>query len=128
MGHYIPNFITIINNSIKNNRNYCRIPYTSVGTRLASLLFSTGYLLYYRIIDVTNSDHIYVFMKNDTIISVIFKLKLISKSTNYIYWTCKRLWNESSIANIITNYIISTSKGVFFGTTALAFHLGGKVL
>jgi len=58
----------------------------------------------------------------------LFQIKLISKSGNNIYWSIKKLIQEHIAADTITDYVLSTSKGILFSTTALEYGIGGKVL
>lgn len=128
LSNYIANFISIINYSIITRRNYCRVIHTSMGTRIVSLLFNKGYISFYRYIRTLNRNYIYISFKYHLMSNPLFQIKLVSKSGNNIYWSLKKLIQEHLSADTITDYVLSTSKGIIFSDTAMEYGVGGKVL
>ena len=128
LSNYIANFVSIINYSIITRRNYCRVIHTNMGARIVSLLFNKGYISFYRYIRTLNKEYIYVSLKYHLMLNPLFQIKLVSKSGNNIYWSLKKLIQEHLSADTITDYVLSTSKGLLFSNTALEYGIGGKVL
>lgn len=128
LSNYIANFVSIINYSIITRRNYCRIIHTNVGVRIVSLLFNKGYISFYRFIKTINRNYIYISLKYHLMFNPLFQIKLVSKSGNNIYWSLKKLIQEHYSADTITDYVLSTSKGLLFSSNAVEYRVGGKVL
>jgi ribosomal protein S8 len=125
---YISNFIAILNYAIKTKRIYCRIVYTKLGQRLTSLLFKHGYILNYRIISNTSYSFIYIQLKRINGFNPLLSIQLVSKPTNIIYWSVDRLIEECSRSGELTQYVLSTSKGLLLSNNAISARLGGKIL
>lgn len=128
LSNYIANFVSIINYSIITRRSYCRIIHTNVGVRIVSLLFNKGYISFYRFIKTIDRNYIYISLKYHLMLNPLFQIKLVSKSGNNIYWSLKKLIQEHLSADTITDYVLSTSKGLLFSNTAVEYRVGGKVL
>lgn len=128
ISNYVANYVAILNYAIKTNRLYCRILYTKYGEKITSLLFRSGYILSYRIINENNYSYIYIQLKQVNMFNPLLQLKLISRPKNNVYWTVKRLTNECLWSNNATIYILSTSKGLLFSNNAIEHNVGGKVL
>jgi ribosomal protein S8 len=128
INNYIANYVAVLNYALKTRRIYCRILYTKLGDRLCSLLFTHGYILNYRVISNLTYSFIYIQLKRVNSLNPLFSLQLISKPTNVIYWTIDRLMDECSRSGILTQYVLSTSKGLLFSNNAIASRVGGKVL
>lgn len=128
LSNYIANFVSIINYSIITKRNYCRVIHTNLGVRIVSLLFDKGYISFYRFVNSISNRYIYIGFKYELMLNPLFQIKLVSKSGNYIYWSLKKLIQEHMDAESITDYLLTTSKGIIFSDRALEYGIGGKVL
>jgi ribosomal protein S8 len=126
--NYIANYVAILNYAIKTKRIYCRIVYTKLGERLTSLLFKHGYILMYRILPQMTFSFIYIQLKKIHSFNPLFNVQLVSKPTNLIYWTVDRLIDECARSGVLTQYVLSTPKGLLLSNNAIAARLGGKVL
>jgi ribosomal protein S8 len=125
---YISNYIAILNHALRTKRIYCRVLYTKLGYRLTSLLFKHGYILHYRIISTISYSHIYIQLKRSNGLNPLLSVHMISKPTNIIYWSVIRLMEECSRGGELTQYVLSTSKGLLLSNNAISLQLGGKVL
>jgi ribosomal protein S8 len=128
INNYIANYVAMLNYAIKTKRIYCRILYTKLGERLSSLLFVHGYILNYRIISNYTYSYIYIQLKRITSFNPILSVQLISKPTNVIYWTIDRLMDECNRSGELTQYVLSTSKGLLLSNNAISSRVGGKIL
>lgn len=125
---YISNYISILNHAIRTKRIYCRIAYTKLGHRITSLLFKHGYILHYRVISNISYSFIYIQLKRLNAFNPLLSINLVSKPTNVIYWSVDRLMDECIRAGELTQYVLSTSKGLLFSNNAISARLGGKIL
>jgi len=128
INNYIANYVAMLNYAIKTKRIYCRILYTKLGERLSSLLFIHGYILNYRIISNCTYSYIYIQLKRIISFNPLLSIQLVSKPTNVIYWTIDRLMDECNRAGELTQYVLSTSKGLLLSNNAIASRVGGKIL
>lgn len=128
LSNYIANFVAILNYSIITKRNYCRVLHTNLGLRIISLLFGKGYISFYRFVNTISKKYIYIGFKYELMLNPLFQIKLISKSGNYVHWSLKKLTQEHMDSESITDYLLSTSKGILFSVQALEYGIGGQVL
>lgn len=128
INNYIANYVSILNYAIRTKRIYCRILYTKLGERLTSLLFKNGYLLNYRIISNISYSYIYIQLKHINSFNPLLNIQLISKPTNCIYWSVDKLSEECSRCGSLTQYMLSTCRGLLLSNNAIAARVGGKIL
>ena len=126
--NYIANYVAIVHYSIITRRMYCRILHTNIGERLTSILYKQGYFLMYRIIPQGTISYIYIQLKHARAFMPLLSIKLVSKPTNLIYWTIDRLLEETARGGALTQYMLSTSKGLLLSSNAISLGVGGKVL
>lgn len=118
--------ISSMNLAIKNNKLYCKVPYTLFNYRILDILLKEGYL--YSITILKERDYlISVKLKYYHNKNVLRYLKQLSKPGDKTYWSYKKLKLFSSYNNK-QKLIISTNKGIMTSEQALNDHLGGEVL
>jgi ribosomal protein S8 len=124
----ISNLLSIITNTIKNNKNELLLRCDHSLLDIISVLYKEGYILSYKIIINNNNSWIYVVLNKKNGNFLIKKIKRISKPSQRSFCSLVTLKNLYSFSNGETNYIISTSRGIFTGKSCLAHGFSGEIL
>jgi len=126
--HYLANYISILNHAVITKRYHCRALHTTIGERVTSMLLQQGYIAGYRIINMGSYSYIYIQLKVSNTFNPLKTIKLISKPTNRVFWTCQKLTKHCTRTHNLTQYLLSTPYGLLFSKDAIASHTGGEVL
>lgn len=124
----LSNFSSIVMNTIKNNKNELIVPYNELVYSIVHLLYKEGYVVGYKIMNINNSLYVYSQLRKQNGLVLIHKIKRVSKPSQKKYCTLVQLKKIYSFCNGDTNYIISTSKGIFSGKTCIERGLSGELL
>lgn len=124
----LSNFSSIVMNTIKNNKNELIVPYNELVYAVIQLFYMEGYIISYKIMNINNHLYVYSQLKKQNGLFLIHKIKRISKPSQKKYCTLLQLKKIYTFCNGDTNYIISTSKGIFSGKTCIQLGLSGELL
>jgi ribosomal protein S8 len=123
--HLISNLIYKINYGTIRRIRFIIINYNDSVLELLEILYNTGVIRSYRIIDNLK---VKIYLKY-YLCHFSFKLSVISTPGNRIYWTLNKLSKNYNIKNFSGFYIISTQKGLLTSDYCLTNRLtGGEIL
>ena len=124
----IADYLTRIRNASLTGHKVVEIPSSKVKNEITKILFDEGYIMSYKIIEIKdNQDIIKIALKYDGLTNepVIRKIQRISRPGLRKYSGSK---NIPRILNGLGISIVSTSKGVMTGKTALKNKIGGELI
>tara|TARA_B100001248_G_scaffold5401_1_gene3831 strand:+ start:144 stop:545 length:402 start_codon:yes stop_codon:yes gene_type:complete len=124
----IADYLTRIRNASLTGHKVVEIPSSKMKNEITKILFDEGYIMSYKIVEIKdNQDIIKIALKYDGLTSepVIKKIQRISKPGLRKYSGTK---NIPRILNGLGISIVSTSKGVMTGKTALKNKIGGELI
>lgn len=123
--HIISNLVCKINNGSKRRLRFIIINYNSKILDVLKLLYDTGAIRGYHIID---SNKLRIYLKYN-LRSERIKLSMISTPGNKIYWSLNKLSQYYSRNNFAGFYIVSTIKGLRSSDYCLINKIiGGEIL
>ena len=124
----IADYLTRIRNASLTGHKVVEIPSSKMKNEITKILFDEGYIMSYKIIEIKdNQDIIKIALKYDVLTNepVIRKIQRISRPGLRKYSGSK---NIPRILNGLGISIVSTSKGVMTGKTALKNKIGGELI
>ena len=124
----IADYLTRIRNASLTGHKVVEIPSSKMKNEITKILFDEGYIMSYKIVEIKdNQDIIKIALKYDGLTNepVIRKIQRISKPGLRKYSGIK---NIPRILNGLGISIVSTSKGVMTGKTALKNKIGGELI
>jgi len=124
----IADYLTRIRNASLTGHKVVEIPSSKMKNEITKILFDEGYIMSYKIIEIKdNQDIIKIALKYDGLTNepVIRKIQRISRPGLRKYSGSK---NIPRILNGLGISIVSTSKGVMTGKTALKNKIGGELI
>jgi len=124
----IADYLTRIRNASLTGHKVVEIPSSKMKNEITKILFDEGYIMSYKIVEIKeNQDIIKIALKYDGLTNepVIRKIQRISKPGLRKYSGTK---NIPRILNGLGISIVSTSKGVMTGKTALKNKIGGELI
>ena len=124
----IADYLTRIRNASLTGHKVVEIPSSKMKNEITKILFDEGYIMSYKIIEIKDSqDIIKIALKYDGLTNepVIRKIQRISRPGLRKYSGTK---NIPRILNGLGISIVSTSKGVMTGKSALKNKIGGELI
>ena len=124
----IADYLTRIRNASLTGHKVVEIPSSRMKNEITKILFDEGYIMSYKIVEIKdNQDIIKIALKYDGLTNepVIRKIQRISRPGLRKYSGTK---NIPRILNGLGISIVSTSKGVMTGKTALKNKIGGELI
>ena len=124
----IADYLTRIRNASLTGHKVVEIPSSKMKNEITKILFDEGYIMSYKIVEIKdNQDIIKIALKYDGLTNepVIRKIQRISRPGLRKYSGSK---NIPRILNGLGISIVSTSKGVMTGKTALKNKIGGELI
>ena len=124
----IADYLTRIRNASLTGHKVVEIPSSKMKIEITKILFDEGYIMSYKIVEIKdNQDIIKIALKYDGLKNepVIRKIQRISRPGLRKYSGSK---NIPRILNGLGISIVSTSKGVMTGKTALKNKIGGELI
>lgn len=124
----IADYLTRIRNASLTGHKVVEIPSSKMKNEITKILFDEGYIMSYKIVEIKDSqDIIKIALKYDGLTNepVIRKIQRISRPGLRKYSGSK---NIPRILNGLGISIVSTSKGVMTGKTALKNKIGGELI
>ena len=124
----IADYLTRIRNASLTGHKVVEIPSSKMKNEITKILFDEGYIMSYKIVEIKdNQDIIKIALKYDVLTNepVIRKIQRISRPGLRKYSGSK---NIPRILNGLGISIVSTSKGVMTGKTALKNKIGGELI
>ena len=124
----IADYLTRIRNASLTGHKVVEIPSSKMKNEITKILFDEGYIMSYKIVEIKgNQDIIKIALKYDGLNNepVIRKIQRISRPGLRKYSGTK---NIPRILNGLGISIVSTSKGVMTGKTALKNKIGGELI
>tara|TARA_B100000941_G_scaffold275060_1_gene236640 strand:- start:879 stop:1280 length:402 start_codon:yes stop_codon:yes gene_type:complete len=124
----IADYLTRIRNASLTGHKVVEIPSSKMKNEITKILFDEGYIMSYKIVEIKdNQDIIKIALKYDVLTNepVIKKIQRISRPGLRKYSGSK---NIPRILNGLGISIVSTSKGVMTGKTALKNKIGGELI
>ena len=124
----IADYLTRIRNASLTGHKVVEIPSSKMKNEITKILFDEGYIMSYKIIEIEdNQDIIKIALKyyGTTNEPVIRKIQRISRPGLRKYSGTKSI---PRILNGLGISIVSTSKGVMTGKTALKNKIGGELI
>ena len=124
----IADYLTRIRNASLTGHKVVEIPSSKMKNEITKILFDEGYIMSYKIVEIKdNQDIIKIALKYDGLTNepVIKKIQRISRPGLRKYSGSK---NIPRILNGLGISIVSTSKGVMTGKTALKNKIGGELI
>ena len=124
----ISDYLTRIRNASLTGHKVVEIPSSKMKNEITKILFDEGYIMSYKIVEIKdNQDIIKIALKYDVLTNepVIKKIQRISRPGLRKYSGSK---NIPRILNGLGISIVSTSKGVMTGKTALKNKIGGELI
>ena len=124
----IADYLTRIRNASLTGHKVVEIPSSKIKNEITKILFDEGYIMSYKIVEIKdNQDIIKIALKYDGLTNepVIRKIQRISRPGLRKYSGSK---NIPRILNGLGISIVSTSKGVMTGKTALKNKIGGELI
>ena len=121
-------YLNRIRNASLTGHKVVEIPSSKMKNEITKILFDEGYIMSYKIIEIKdNQDIIKIALKYDGLTNepVIRKIQRISRPGLRKYSGSK---NIPRILNGLGISIVSTSKGVMTGKTALKNKIGGELI
>jgi ribosomal protein S8 len=119
----VSNFVAIINQAVKTNKNTIFVPYTRVTLNLCSLFYREGLIYVYQIDYKENKIKICINQLDNNFI--FFKVRRISKPSRKIYWPINKLKNK--VIKEGRFYILSTNIGLITSNQALIKNVSGEI-
>ena len=124
----IADYLTRIRNASLTGHKVVEIPSSKMKNEITKILFDEGYIMSYKIVEIKdNQDIIKIALKYDGLTNepVIRKIQRISRPGLRKYSGTK---NIPRILNGLGISIVSTSKGVMTGKSALKNKIGGELI
>ena len=124
----IADYLTRIRNASLTGHKVVEIPSSKIKNEITKILFDEGYIMSYKIVEIKdNQDIIKIALKYDGLTNepVIRKIQRISRPGLRKYSGTK---NIPRILNGLGISIVSTSKGVMTGKSALKNKIGGELI
>jgi len=123
--HSISNLISKINYGVQKRLRFLNIQLDYVTLKLLHMLYTNGVIRSYRILDDRRvSIYFKYFLCNK-----VFKISIVSKPGNRIYWSVNKLLKNYNKNNFSGFYIISTQKGLYTSNKCiLEDHISGEIL
>ncbi len=124
----IADYLTRIRNASSTGHKVVEIPSSKMKNEITKILFDEGYIMSYKIVEIKdNQDIIKIALKYDGLTNepVIRKIQRISRPGLRKYSSTK---NIPRILNGLGISIVSTSKGIMTGKTALKNKIGGELI
>ena len=121
-------YLTRIRNASLTGHKVVEIPSSKIKNEITKILFDEGYIMSYKIVEIKdNQDIIKIALKYDGLTNepVIRKIQRISRPGLRKYSGTK---NIPRILNGLGISIVSTSKGVMTGKSALKNKIGGELI
>lgn len=128
MSNLLSNFISIIKNSLLNNRLHIVFPYNKLILDIIKLLYNQGYLVGYKITNTNKHTYISCILKKVEGNYCIHDIKQISKPSQRVYYNINRLSKVNTLSKGDTTYIISTPYGVLSDKLCLSKRISGEIL
>jgi ribosomal protein S8 len=125
IGNYlISNLISKINYGANKRLRFIKVNLNNLTLDILEILYINGIIRSYRV----ENNNVYVYYKY-YLSQSIFKLKIISKPGNRIFWTLNKLLLNYNNNNFSGFYIISTKNGLYTSDFCLNKNIsGGEVL
>lgn len=124
--------LSVLSSTIKstliNNKVEFIVPFNKLVYDIIHLFYKDGYISSYKILNLTNKSYIFCILKKENDITLIHSLQRISTPGQKKYTTYSHLKKIYTYIQGDTNYIISTSSGVYSGKICLIRKLSGEIL
>jgi small subunit ribosomal protein S8 len=121
----ISSFVACLNQSSKAKKKTTVVRYSRMVEKICSILYRKGYLLGYKVI---NNHYIAVELKYYNNLPLIHGLKRISRPGRRIYMSNTQIKNLHTYIHGDSEYVITTSSGVYTAKECIIRGLSGEVL